>query len=215
MIGKRFGYHCFCALRCFFPRKKSASRPCKFYRGLFAGDLPSAARRRLTRGGALANQVLQVYGLGAAGRCRLAFQSLTGDRSGSDRPHSDGQGRLRSAHGSGVLAKNEKKDGGKETPPEFLSTRPGYETRVQQLRDFLREALRGVSYLGHGSIQKIIDDYRSGRSWSAITTNNGSLIGDLMSWVNEVIRTTHKIGGQVRQFSPYGRLRPQTSGEWA
>jgi hypothetical protein len=54
-----------------------------------------------------------------------------------------------------------------------------------------------------------------GRSWSEITTNNGSLIGDLMSWVNEVIRTTHKIGGQVRQFSPYGRLRPQTSGEWA
>jgi hypothetical protein len=122
VIGKRFGYHCFCALRCFFPRKKSASRSCKFYRGLFAGDLPSAARRRLTRGGALANQVLQVYGLGAAGRCRLAFQSLTGDRSGSDRPHSDGQGRLRSAHGSGVLAKNGKKDGGKETPPEFLST---------------------------------------------------------------------------------------------
>jgi hypothetical protein len=35
----------------------------------------------------------------------------------------------------------EKKEGGKGAPPEFLSTHPGYETRVQQLRSFLPEAL--------------------------------------------------------------------------
>ena len=35
----------------------------------------------------------------------------------------------------------EKKDGAKGRPPEFLSTHPGYETRVQNIRSFLPEAL--------------------------------------------------------------------------
>ena len=35
----------------------------------------------------------------------------------------------------------EKKDGAKGPPPEFLSTHPGYETRLQNIRSFLPEAL--------------------------------------------------------------------------
>jgi hypothetical protein len=39
------------------------------------------------------------------------------------------------------LGTHGKKAGGKGAPPEFLSTHPGYETRIQQLRSFLPEAL--------------------------------------------------------------------------
>ena len=35
----------------------------------------------------------------------------------------------------------EKKDGRKGAPPDFLSTHPGYERRIQQLRSFMPEAL--------------------------------------------------------------------------
>jgi hypothetical protein len=34
-------------------------------------------------------------------------------------------------------------------------------------------ALRGISYLGGGSINKVFADYQRGQSWSVITQNRG------------------------------------------
>jgi len=172
----------------------------------------------------------------------------------------------------------------KGAPPAFLSTHPGYETRVQQLQSFMPEALsyyqpttdradllpspasldsatakaerellkriqaidsfvgeqngerpviqalayqlrlppqmiiqerqqfrigygqytalRGLSYLGRGSIARILTDYESGRSWSEIAQGNGSKVSDLVAWVGDVMRTSNN---GVRQFrnQPY------------
>jgi metalloendopeptidase OMA1, mitochondrial len=169
----------------------------------------------------------------------------------------------------------------KGAPPAFLSTHPGYETRVQQLRSFMPEALsyyqqtsgraellpspesldsaaaraerellkriqainsyvqepngerpvvealsyqlrlnpqtivqerqqlrvgygqytalRGLSYLGRGSINNIIADYQHGRPWSEIAQSNGSRVTDLTAWIGDVMRTTNT---RVRQ-QPY------------
>lgn len=51
MIGKTTRLSWIRRAALFSLHQKSASRSCKFYRGLFAGDLSSAARRRITRGG--------------------------------------------------------------------------------------------------------------------------------------------------------------------
>jgi len=186
----------------------------------------------------------------------------------------------------------EKKEGGKGAPPEFLSTHPGYETRVEQLRSFLPEALsyyqpsgvrveslplpdsldtaaakserellkrvaalnryvleqngeravvealayqlgvnpqlviqerqqlslgygeyaalRGVAYLGRGSLKRIADGYQRGRSWAELPTDNGSRVNELMAWMGELIRTTSNIDRQLKgqQQRPNTRLRP-------
>ena len=173
------------------------------------------------------------------------------------------------------MARNEK-----GAPPPFLSTHPGYDTRVQQLRSFMPEALRyyqsssarveslpapaaldspaakserellkrvqlinrfvaeqngeraiveglayelrlrpeivvrerqqlslgygqyaalrGVSYLGRGSINRIIDDYQHGRPWSDIAQSNGSRIGELTTWIGDVMRTTNGMAQRLR-----------------
>jgi len=172
----------------------------------------------------------------------------------------------------------------KGAPPAFLSTHPGYETRVQQLRSFMPEALsyyqptnaraellpspesidspaaraerellkriqainsyvgeqngerpvvealayqlrlnpqtivqerqqlrigygqytalRGLSYLGRGSVARIIADYQVGQSWSEIAQSNGSRVNDLTAWIGDVMRTTND---RVRQLKsqPY------------
>ena len=172
----------------------------------------------------------------------------------------------------------------KGAPPAFLSTHPGYETRVEQLRTFMPEALsyyqpmnaraellpapesldsataraerellkriqainsyvqeqngerpvvealayqlrlnpqtivqerqqlrvgygqytalRGLSYLGRGSIAHVIADYQNGRSWFEITQSNGSRLTDLTAWIGDVMRTSNN---WVRQFKnqPY------------
>jgi len=71
-------------------------------------------------------------------------------------------------------------------------------------------ALRGVAYLGRGSISRITDDYQRGRSWSEIATGNGSRISELITWTGELIRTTNSLGGQFKspQFRPNPRWRP-------
>jgi predicted Zn-dependent protease len=240
----------------------------------------------------LANQVLQVYGLGAGVGVALPF-------SRSQETEADHIGLILMAQAGydprtalDLWQRMEKKEGEKSAPPEFLSTHPGHETRIQQLRDFLPEALRyyhggvarieslpsaealdtatakaerellkrvaainrfaqvengeqptvealayqlgtspqvilaerqqlgigygqyaalrGLSYLGSGSINKIIDDYRQGRPWSEISSNNGSGLGELISWLGGVVRTTNALGRQPRnqQFRPNYRPRP-------
>jgi len=176
------------------------------------------------------------------------------------------------------MARNEK-----GAPPEFLSTHPGYETRVQQLRAWMPEALssyqprhdaiamlpspqsldspagkserellrriqlinsyveaqngerpivealssqlrlnaqtvvqerqqlrigygqytalRGLSYLSRGSINRIVADYQQGRPWSEMAQNNGTRIGDLTAWIGDVIRTTNQRSRQLRSQS--------------
>jgi len=44
-----------------------------------------------------------------------------------------------------VWERMEKKEGSRGAPPEFLSTHPGYETRTQQLRAYIPEALKFYS----------------------------------------------------------------------
>ena len=179
----------------------------------------------------------------------------------------------------------------KGAPPAFLSTHPGYETRVQQLRSFMPEALsyyqprnsrvellpspesidsptaraerellkriqainnyvgeqngerpvvealayqlrlnpqtivqerqqlrvgygqytalRGLSYLGRGSITHIIADYQVGRSWSEIAQSNGSRVNDLTAWIGDVMRTTNDRVRQLRSqpYQPSYRIR--------
>jgi metalloendopeptidase OMA1, mitochondrial len=179
----------------------------------------------------------------------------------------------------------------KGAPPAFLSTHPGYETRVQQLRSFMPEALsyyqptnsrvellpspesidsptaraerellkriqainnyvgeqngerpvvealayqlrlnpqtivqerqqlrvgygqytalRGLSYLGRGSITHIIADYQVGRSWSEIAQSNGSRVNDLTAWIGDVMRTTNDRVRQLRSqpYRPSYRIR--------
>jgi metalloendopeptidase OMA1, mitochondrial len=172
----------------------------------------------------------------------------------------------------------------KGAPPAFLSTHPGYETRVQQLRSFMPEALsyyqptnaraellpspesidspaaraerellkriqainsyvgeqngerpvvealayqlrlnpqtivqerqqlrvgygqytalRGLSYLGRGSVARIITDYQAGQSWSEIAQSNGSRVNDLTAWIGDVMRTTNDRVRQLRS-QPY------------
>jgi len=175
----------------------------------------------------------------------------------------------------------EKKDGAKGRPPEFLSTHPGYETRVQNIRSFLPEALsyyqpsnarletlpapesldtpaakserellkrieainraveqqngeravvealayelrlspqslvqerqqlqtgygqyaalRGVAFLGRGSLSRVADDYQRGRPWSEIASANGTRLNELMVWLGDVIRTTNNMGQQLQR----------------
>jgi len=233
----------------------------------------------LGRNPALANQVLQVYGLGAGVGLALPF-------SRSQESEADHIGLILMAKAGydprvalDLWQRMEKKEGGKSAPPEFLSTHPGYETRIHQLREFLPEALRyyhgavgrvemlpsaealdtaaakserqllkrieainrfveqggerpivealayqlraspqvvlqerqqlglgygqyaalrGVSYLGRGSIKRIIDDYRRGRPWSEIADDNGLRLSDLMSWIGELARTTNRMTTQLR-----------------
>jgi predicted Zn-dependent protease len=246
----------------------------------------------LGRNPALANQVLQAYGIGTGVGVALPFGR-------SQETEADHIGLILMAKAGydprvaiELWERMEKKAGGKGAPPEFLSTHPGYETRVQQLRSFLPEALsyyqpintrveslpsaesldtaaakterellkrvaalnryveeqngeravvealvyqlgvnpqlvvqerqqlrlgygeyaalRGVAYLGRGSLKRIADDYQRGRSWAELSTHNGTRTDELMGWMGEIIRATSNIDRQLkgRQQAPNTRLRP-------
>jgi predicted Zn-dependent protease len=95
----------------------------------------------LGRNPALANQVLQAYGIGTGVGVALPFGR-------SQETEADHIGLILMAKAGydprvalDLWERMEKKDGGKGAPPEFLSTHPGYETRIEQLRSFLPEAL--------------------------------------------------------------------------
>ena len=236
----------------------------------------------------LTNLVLQAYGIGVA----LPF-------SRSQETEADRIGLILMAKAGydprvaiGLWQRMEKRDGSKGAPPEFLSTHPGYETRVEQLRSFLPEALayyqptaarieslpaaesldtviakaerellkrvaainrfvegqngeravvealayelrispqiivqerqqlgvgygqyaalRGVTHLGRGSINRVVDDYRRDRSWSEIAAGNGSKITELMRWFTQLLQTTTIVGRELKgqQLRPGMRLRP-------
>ncbi|MBI2531788.1 MAG: hypothetical protein HYW03_06150, partial [Deltaproteobacteria bacterium] len=70
-------------------------------------------------------------------------------------------------------------------------------------------ALRGISYLGRGSINRIVDDYQRGRPWSDIAQSNGSRISELTTWIGDVIRTTNGMAQRLRNqpYRPSTRLR--------
>jgi predicted Zn-dependent protease len=58
-------------------------------------------------------------------------------------------------------------------------------------------ALRGLSYLGRGSIRNIIVEYQRGTPWSAIAQNNGSRINELTIWIGSLIRRTNAVARQL------------------
>jgi predicted Zn-dependent protease len=95
----------------------------------------------LGRNPALANQVLQAYGITAGVGGTLPFsrsQETKADRIGLILMAKAGYDPRVALD---LWQRMEKKEGSKGAPPEFLSTHPGYETRIQQLRSFLPEAL--------------------------------------------------------------------------
>ena len=89
----------------------------------------------------VANQVLQVYGIGTGVGIALPFgraQESEADRIGLILMAKAGYDPRAALD---VWQRMEQKDGGKASPPEFLSTHPGYQTRIEQLRAFMPEAL--------------------------------------------------------------------------
>jgi predicted Zn-dependent protease len=96
----------------------------------------------LSNNPAVANQVLQVYGLGAGVGVMLPFgraQETEADRVGLILMAKAGYDPRVALE---VWERMEKKDQGRQAPPEYLSTHPGYDTRVQNLRSFIPEAIR-------------------------------------------------------------------------
>ncbi len=90
---------------------------------------------------AVANQVLQAYGVGAGLGVVLPF-------SRSQETEADRIGLILMAKAGydprvalDVWQRMERQDRGKGAPPEYLSTHPGYQTRIQQLQSFMPEAL--------------------------------------------------------------------------
>ncbi len=74
----------------------------------------------------------------------------------------------------------------------------------QQLRVGYGEyaALRGLSYLGRGSVRNIMSEYQQGRPWATIAQNNGSELNALTDWITNLMRTTNVVGRQLRT-QPY------------
>jgi predicted Zn-dependent protease len=90
---------------------------------------------------AIANQVLQAYGIGAGVGLMLPFgraQETEADRVGLILMAKAGYDPRVALE---VWERMEKKDRRQQAPPEYLSTHPGYETRVQNLREFIPEAM--------------------------------------------------------------------------
>ena len=60
-------------------------------------------------------------------------------------------------------------------------------------------ALRGVAYLGRGSLNRVVDDYQRGLPWSEIAASNGTRLNELMVWFGDLIRTTNNMGQQLQR----------------
>ncbi len=109
--------------------------------GLLVQVIGSGLGVALSRNPAVANQVLQAYGIGAGVGVMLPFgraQETESDRVGLILMAKAGYDPRVAID---VWERMEKKDSGRQAPPEYLSTHPGYETRVQNLRKFIPEAL--------------------------------------------------------------------------
>ena len=93
---------------------------------------------------AMANQVLQAYGIVGGVGVALPFgrsQETEADRIGLILMAKAGYDPRAAVDLWQRMEAVEKKDGAQGPPPEFLSTHPGYETRLQNIRSFLPEAL--------------------------------------------------------------------------
>jgi len=93
---------------------------------------------------AMANQVLQAYGILGGVGVELPFgrsQETEADHIGLILMAKAGYDPRVAVDLWQRMETVERKDGAKGRPPEFLSTHPGYETRVQNIRSFLPEAL--------------------------------------------------------------------------
>lgn len=233
---------------------------------------------------AMANQVLQAYGIVGGVGVALPFgrsQETEADRIGLILMAKAGYDPRVAVDLWQRMETMEKKEAAKGRPPEFLSTHPGYETRVQNIRSFLPEALsyyqpsnarletlpsaasldtpaarserellkrmaainsameqqngeravvealayelrtspqtivqerqqlqtgygqyaglRGVAYLGRGSLNRVVDDYQRGLPWSEIAASNGTRLNELMVWFGDLIRTTNNMGQQLQR----------------
>jgi len=233
---------------------------------------------------AMANQVLQAYGIVGGVGVALPFgrsQETEADRIGLILMAKAGYDPRVAVDLWQRMETMEKKEAAKGRPPEFLSTHPGYETRVQNIRSFLPEALsyyqpsnarletlpsaasldtpaarserellkrmaainsameqqngeravvealayelrtspqtivqerqqlqtgygqyaglRGVAYLGRGSLNRVVDDYQRGLPWSEIAASNGTRLNELMGWFGDLIRTTNNMGQQLQR----------------
>ena len=233
---------------------------------------------------AMANQVLQAYGIVGGVGVALPFgrsQETEADRIGLILMAKAGYDPRVAVDLWQRMETMEKKEAAKGRPPEFLSTHPGYETRVQNIRSFLPEALsyyqpsnarletlpsaasldtpaarserellkrmaainsameqqngeravvealayelrtspqtivqerqqlqtgygqyaglRGVAYLGRGSLNRVVDDYQRGLPWSEIAASNGTRLNELMVWFGDLIRTTNNKGQQLQR----------------
>ena len=233
---------------------------------------------------AMANQVLQAYGIIGGVGVALPFsrsQETEADHIGLILMAKAGYDPRVAVDLWQRMETMEKKDGAKGRPPDFLSTHPGYEARVQNIRSFLPEALsyyqpsnarletlpspesldtpaakserelmkrmdainraieqqngeravvealayelrmspqsivqerqqlqtgygqyaglRGVAYLGRGSLTRVVEEYQRGRPWSDIAANNGVRLSELMSWFADVLRTTNYMGQRLQR----------------
>jgi hypothetical protein len=63
-------------------------------------------------------------------------------------------------------------------------------------------ALRGLAYLGRGSVRNIVAEYQRGSSWANIAQNNASGLNELTAWLTNLMRTTNTVARQLRT-QPY------------
>lgn len=155
----------------------------------------------LSNNPALANLVLQAYGIGIA----LPFsrsQETEADRIGLILMAKAGYDPRVSID---VWQRMEKKDGGKGTPPEFLSTHPGYETRIQQLRSFLPEA---VTHYRPGTAR--IESLPSAESLDTATARSERELLKRVAAVNRFIEEQNGERLIVEALALQLRLHPQT-----
>src|SRR5262249_45145752 len=104
-----------------------------------------------------------------------------------------------------VWERMEKKDGGKGAPPEFLSTHPGYETRIQQLRSFLPEAL---SYYQPSTAS--IESLPTAESLDTATAKSERELLKRMAAVNRFVEEQNGERVMVEALAVQLRVYPQT-----
>ena len=152
----------------------------------------------------IANQVLQVYGLGAGVGVALPFsraQESEADHIGLILMAKAGYDPRTALE---LWQRMEKKEGSKGAPPEFLSTHPGYETRIEQIRSFLPEALRYYQP-NNGRVELL-------PSAESLDTPNAKTERALLKRIEAINRFVQEQGGERTVVEALGyelRMNPQ------
>jgi metalloendopeptidase OMA1, mitochondrial len=152
----------------------------------------------------IANQVLQVYGLGAGVGVALPFsraQESEADHIGLILMAKAGYDPRTALE---LWQRMEKKEGSKGAPPEFLSTHPGYETRIEQIRSFLPEALRYYQPM-NGRVELL-------PSAESLDTPNAKTERALLKRIEAINRFVQEQGGERPVVEALGyelRMNPQ------